>query len=123
LTVFICHGGLTAGDIGESIRDFYAGEPTALVLWDLKEADISTLSAEEIRALAQLAVGLNQRRVVERTAIIAPADITYGLSRMYQSNVELCEAPAPTMIFKNAPEARAWLGIDIIEPGQYPAPA
>jgi hypothetical protein len=46
-----------------------------------------------------------------RTAIVAPTDLLYGFSRMYQSLAELREAPSTIEVFRTVEEAREWLGL------------
>ena len=110
LTIFTSRGKLTAGELEAKIRAFYESGPTALVLWDFSDADISALSTAEIQALAQLTGSLSRQRTRGRTALIAPEALTYGLGRMYQTNAEIAESTTQTMIFRTAEEAWAWLG-------------
>lgn len=112
LTIFRSRGKVTAGELEEAIRAFYEGVSSSLVLWDFSEADPSSLSAGEIRALAQLASSNSRRRTRGRTAIVAPKAITYGLSRMYQANAEIAESSTQTQTFRTAEEAWSWLGFD-----------
>jgi len=46
-----------------------------------------------------------------RTAIVAPTDVLYGLSRMYKALAELMESPATVMTFRTVQEAEDWLGL------------
>lgn len=47
-----------------------------------------------------------------RTAIVAPTDLLYGFSRMYQSLVEVRGAPSTVEVFRNEKDARKWLGLE-----------
>ena len=47
-----------------------------------------------------------------RTAIVASTDLLYGFSRMYQSLVEVRNAPATVEVFRNEKDARKWLGLE-----------
>ena len=47
-----------------------------------------------------------------RTAIFAPTDLLFGFSRMYQSLVEVREAPATVEVFRTIEKAREWLGLE-----------
>ena len=49
-----------------------------------------------------------------RTAIVASTDLLYGFSRMYQSLVEVRNAPATVEVFRNEKDARKWLGLEDI---------
>ena len=50
-----------------------------------------------------------------RTAIVAPTDLLYGFSRMYQSLVEVRNAPSTVEVFRAEKEAREWLGLESVE--------
>lgn len=45
-----------------------------------------------------------------RTAIVAPADLPYGLARVYQ--VFSAESPEEVMVFRSITKAVNWLGLD-----------
>jgi hypothetical protein len=44
-----------------------------------------------------------------RTAIVAPTDLLYGYSRMYEIFAELGESPVTIEVFRTIDEAREWL--------------
>ena len=44
--------------------------------------------------------------------IVALANFLYGFSRMYQSLVEVRNAPSTVEVFRNEKDARKWLGLE-----------
>jgi hypothetical protein len=80
------------------------------LLIDLRRATSGERSTEALRRLSS---AVEQRyRIVElapRTAVIAPADISYGLGRMYQSFVDT--VPGEVVIFRATDAALAWLDV------------
>jgi hypothetical protein len=82
--------------------------PEMCVLWDLSQANASRISTDEIRRLAQR----NKSRVKKtgigyKVAFVAPRDIEYGLSRMYEMFSD--ETPVENRVFRTIEEARLWL--------------
>jgi hypothetical protein len=108
------------GDVGDfqlmvnTINEFYAGEVTKRLLWDMSNADISGLSSEQVRKIADLPLYRPERRKGGKNAIVAPDHLTYGLSRIYETVTDLHNQPFETRVFRSREEACAWL--DIVDP-------
>lgn len=99
----------------EDVRQAYAirtghpeFRPEMGILWDLSEANASRMTSSDIRRIA----GLNKARLKKngvryKAAFIAPRDIEYGLSRMYEmfADASLVE----NRVFRTHEEARRWL--------------
>jgi hypothetical protein len=83
-------------------------KPGMRVLWDLSQANASRMSSDDIRQIAQR----NKSRVKKtgvgnQVAFVAPRDIEYGLSRMYEMFSD--ETPVENRVFRTIEEARRWL--------------
>lgn len=114
LTIFTLTG--DTGDfqmIANTINDFYAGEVTKFLLWDMTHADISGLSYEEVYKIAELPLHRPERRRGGKNAIVAPDHLTFGLSRIYETVTDLLDQPFETRVFRSREEACAWLGITV----------
>jgi hypothetical protein len=46
-----------------------------------------------------------------QTAIVAPTDVLFGYSRMFETLTDLRESPTRTRAFRTLEEAEAWLGL------------
>ncbi len=82
--------------------------PDMGVLWDLSEANASRMTSNDIRTIAgQNKARLKKKGVRYRVAFLAPRDIEYGLSRMYEmfADASLVE----NRVFRTPEEARQWL--------------
>ena len=108
LTVEICTGKIDIAEISEKVVEFYKSAPTMNILWDFTEADVSGIEADEIKNLADFAAGRTHSREGGKTAIVSPGDVTFGLSRMFQSFTELTDHPAEVRIFRTVDEAKRW---------------
>lgn len=110
LTVFKCTGKVLSTDIEESITAFYAGRPTRHVMWDISDAEISELSATDVRRIAEQTKRVAHSRPGGKTAIVSAADMPFGLARMYQAFAELAEQNSHVEVFRSTEEALAWIG-------------
>jgi len=111
LTVVTGKGDISFDDVRNTIVGFYEGSYTLYVLWDLRNAtarEISTTQVSQIATLIQQFGGV-QKGI--RTAIVAPLDVTFGLSRMLIAMVEAKEADMPVGmgVFRSFEEAMDWL--------------
>ena len=111
LTVFTGTGEISFSDVRNAIDSFYAGTHTLNVLWDLRKANVSKITSEQVDQIANLLYQYNGIREGVRTSLITPEDITYGLSRMLISLLEVKEngLPINMRVFRTYEEAMNWL--------------
>jgi len=108
--VWICHGVITGADFIANNERIFRSKSYEGVRWlliDETDATLQDLSAEEIRTIREqddrLAAVLPQLV----TAVVAPNDFTFGMSRMWEI---LTERPGWSVrSFRSRPEAEAWL--------------
>ncbi len=85
------------------------------ILVDLDDAQISGLSLQDIRALADLSTSLVDRIGPSRIAVVAESAINFGVSRMWEAltsertSMDVC-------VFRETDSALGWLGIKSVEP-------
>ena len=113
LTVYTAHGEIAREDVKNAISDFYTyGPVTKNVMWDLTHAQLGDISSEDVKQIATVPRQSLEPRTEGKTAIVAPDDLAFGLSRMYQ-NASMTEAlPFQIKIFREYEEARQWLTED-----------
>ena len=93
----------------ETIESFYASSPSASVMWDFTEADLSRLTADEVRMVASDVKSLAHSREGGKTAIVSPSELSYGMVRMYQTFAEIYEQTAIVEAFRSRLEADRWI--------------
>lgn len=82
--------------------------PGMSILWDFSEGNASRLTSEDIRKIAgQNKARLKRSGVPYKVAFLAPRDIEYGLSRMYEMFADA--SLAENRVFRTLDEARRWL--------------
>lgn len=74
-------------------------------LADLRAADLSEVTSEGLRALARRA---ERHAGPNKSAVLAPGDLTFGMGRMYEVLTE--SARQTVRVFRDAGEALRWLG-------------
>jgi hypothetical protein len=113
LTIYTCKGQILAGEIMEAVKFFYDNSPSLNVIWDLTDADVSRISADEIRALASGVKRLAHSREGGITAIVSPSEVSYGFVRMYQIFAEIYSHIARIEAFRSKSEAERWISEQI----------
>ena len=108
LTIYTCRGQISVDEIKKKVKSFYEDAPSQNVIWDFTEADLSSITADEIRALASGVKKLAHSREGGKTAIVAPEDISYGFGRMYQIFAEIYAQIADIQVFRSRSEAEHW---------------
>jgi hypothetical protein len=109
LTVVTVVGGVDAEQVQSQIISFLTGDPTPLVLWDVRAGSLTGLSGEDIRTIIQSGAWYADRRKGGRTAIVCPREVDYGLGRMFESLASIYHIPFEINVFRNLGEAREWL--------------
>ena len=82
--------------------------PGMSILWDLSQANASRMTSSDIRRIAgQNKARLKKAGVPYKAAFLAPRDIEFGLSRMYEmfADASLVE----NRVFRTLEYARRWL--------------
>ena len=109
LTVFTIVGEVTADDVRDTIHKFYGGRVTLNVLWDLSQGDVRKLSADDVYSIANTRRIYAEMRKGGKTAIVAPTDIAFGLTRMYEFMTDIQDYSFKTQAFRTTQEAYRWL--------------
>ena len=109
LTVHRCIGAVAISEIADVIQKFYKSGPTLNVMWDFTHADVSAIRSGEIEALVRVVSQNLHSREGGKNAILSPHDVSFGLSRVYQSFAEMKSQMTQTRVFRAEDEAREWL--------------
>lgn len=109
LTIFTVTSKITGDEIINVVEEYYSGNLTTCLLWDLRAADMSSLSSNELKNILFLSKKYAHRRKNGKTAIVVSSDLSFGISRMYGSYSEIYEHPAAHRITKDYDDAIKWL--------------
>jgi hypothetical protein len=109
LTIHKCSGSILATDIKEIIEVFYKEKPTLNVLWDFTDTEPSSFGYEDIQNLARSISSIAHSREQGKTALAATSDLSYGLSRMYQTLGDESKQQGKIRVFRSVDEAIAWI--------------
>ena len=105
-------GELSDTELLTAYRAFFEGpewSPGMDELADLTKADMSNITRSGIMSLAFYSGQVAKKHNLSpwKCAVIAPADLPYGFTRVYQAYVE--GAPELTRTFRSISEAKDWL--------------
>ncbi len=81
------------------------------VFWDLTNADLSSFSSEQINQVKDLVGNHWGQEGKSRAALVAKHDLTFGLSKMYQTLLESITS-SEVKIFRDHDEALKWIQSD-----------
>lgn len=110
LTVFTALGNISGQDVIRVIWDFYERGPvTRNVLWDLSHAELESVSSEDAVQITHVPRKFVELRTGGKTAILAPNDLAYGLSRAFQTSSQPKEFPFELEVFRDKESAYTWL--------------
>jgi hypothetical protein len=109
ITAAIGKGRVTANDLLAALRAFYDNAPTLLALCDLSDADLSSLSTEELARIVQFTERRAEVRRRGKTAITAPGNLEYGMARMYEILADAHAHPVTIRAFRTREQALKWL--------------
>ncbi|WP_455375273.1 hypothetical protein [Kaarinaea lacus] len=105
-------GAVTDDELVNSFIEFYESEqwtPGMNELTDLSEGDASQITTKGLQKLAVVTEQIFLKHEVKysKTAVYAPKDLAYGLSRMYEVMID--ESPEHFCVFRDIDEAKKWL--------------
>jgi hypothetical protein len=75
--------------------------------------EIVMSSGDRVRALAELAAGMDAPGVSSKLAIVAPHDLAYGFARMFETYRTMNQSGVKVAsVFRSMQAALAWLGVE-----------
>jgi len=102
-------GMLTCEDIIHSLEEFFKHGVTPHLLWDFTSADLSGITQKDMEEIITVAKSYAHLRKNGKTALLVPKDLSFGLSRMYETLSEIREHPILHRLFRDMGKAMAWL--------------
>ena len=82
-------------------------------LVDYRSVDKFNISVDEERVLTDQKAAYDRIFYKEKCAIVAPADLIFGMARMHSSLIS--ESPIETVVYRDIQRALNWLEIDTAE--------
>jgi hypothetical protein len=109
LTIHTVTGEVSFEEAMATLNTFYSGNPTLNVIWDLTAGTMSGLSSDQLEKILDSVSPASKKRTEGKTAGVAPADIDFGLARMFQLLAELTGYKPSVRIFRELKEAIDWI--------------
>jgi len=106
-------GNVSMDEVIDSYSTFFENggwKPGMNELVDHSELDGTSLRGDSLNLIAVYAKSFYEKHNISnvKTAIFAPVDLPYGLSRIYE--VMTYESPEKVRVFREMKEAKLWLG-------------
>jgi hypothetical protein len=115
LRLLICtwSGVITDAEMLDGYRRAYADRrwrPGFNEVTDLRGADLRAITSDGLRGVqALVSESMTGFTGAFRTAVLAPTDLTFGLSRMYEAMA--ADSPESVRVCRDVHDAAAWVGI------------
>ncbi len=111
LTIVTVEGVITADDLLDWGNSYYEGQITSLILWDVTNADLSGLQANQLQTIAESISRISEVRRGGKTAFVYKKPLEYGIGRIFQAHSEIEGMPFEVQSFQSFDKAREWLGV------------
>ncbi len=108
LTTITVKGSVSADQLIKILEDFYQGEFTLNLLWDLSLTDASELKKHELEEVISVAKKHAHLRRGGKTAIVASRQVDYGIGRMYEILAEIENHPLLHYVSNDIQKAKDW---------------
>lgn len=111
MTIFRGSGELSYEEIKKAIKSFYDSPSNPNVLWDLQQASIARLTHEQLELLADDLISLRGDKIQGKRAIVAEDDLSFGLSRMFETLTSVSAGQNTTnemRVFRDLKQAYDW---------------
>ena len=112
LTSFSVEGIISAEQLITTIQQFYAENPTSLVLWDFTATNIHHLQTAEIERIANTTRNISYSSRVLRAALVFSSDVDFGLGRMFEVLSHAGKLDQKIRSFHSRENAKKWLEAD-----------
>ena len=109
LTVFTVTGTPSFDEGMAVFKQFYEGKTTHNTLWDFRDASLVLVSSEQTEMMLDFIKQHSEKRAGGKTAIVAPADLEYGISRMAEMMSEIKYLSIKVKPFRSYEEAIEWV--------------
>ena len=107
-TIQECSGNLTKEELFETAKSFFGTSHTPYIIWDFSFAQMINMLPQTFQKLVSIWIKQRARRGGGKTAIIAPVDLGYGFSKMFETMPGLKKASFEMGVFESLVEAKQW---------------
>lgn len=107
LTTFTVSGKVMPGELNSYADAYRENQSLKMVLWDIRDGDMSSLDARALREGVQRARGRN--KAGEKKAFVFSRDVDFGIGRMMSAYCGIEGYQSSIKIFRDVNNAIAWL--------------
>jgi hypothetical protein len=109
LTILTVIGIPTIEELIHAFENFMKHDVTPYLLWDFTDADLSQITQKGMEEIIAVAKSKAHLRKNGRTALVVSQDLSFGLSRMYETLSKIREHPISHFVFRDMDKALTWL--------------
>jgi hypothetical protein len=112
LTIHTGTGDVSFEEVMTTLRQSWEGQTTKNALWDARKAKTPDLSSHDLERIADYIMTHAEKRAGGKSAMVAPSELEYGLSRVYDAWHDIRRFPFQFRVFRSIEEANEWLDKD-----------
>jgi hypothetical protein len=109
LTVFNVEGEATFDELWDQTYTFLSGKPSKFAIWDFTSGTVALMSSREVIEIATRTSKFFAKIEGGQGALVAPNDIDYGMTRMFQVFSKMKNFPFRIQVFRDRNTAEKWL--------------
>ena len=109
LTVITVSGVATCDEIILAFDNFIQNGVTPNLLWDYNDADLSKITDDDMKKIAEFAKTKAHLRKDGRTALLSSQDFEFGMLRKHEAHLKINQHTMPHCVFRDLGKAIAWL--------------
>lgn len=109
LSIHSCHGQMRMEEISSRVSKPGNGEATNHTIWNFSDADLSGITGDDVLALSSSAKLMKHTGRLNKTAVVVPDELSWGLGRMYQIVSGTNENACTVELFRNLIDAQRWI--------------
>jgi hypothetical protein len=105
-------GKVTYHEYNQMMEEITSSEeypPDVNTIWDMRELDINDADESIFRSFINIRKKTDKKRGNTKLSIVVADDLSFGVSRMYQTLSEISELSQEMKIFRKIEEARNWV--------------
>lgn len=109
LTTQACIGEVLFEDMMLQLKQFWENKPTRFLLWDFRQGSLKQVSSQNMEKVVEFVSLHAHKRKDGKTAVVAPGDLEYGMSRAAGIMLEMKQSPFRSEVFRSLEDALKWL--------------
>jgi hypothetical protein len=112
LTILVASGELSFKKIMASLKSFYEDQPTKNLLWNFRNAKMTSITSGHIEVITSYVEQHGHKRSGGKSAWVVSRDLEFGMMRITETLALVKKIPFQIKLFRSLDKAEQWLEED-----------